>query len=699
MSDKMTPKKGYSFKDHTRTNPTKPLPGDRLDTELGRIYTALESVHQYITQTIAPDGSIKGNRIKKENIKSDVLDFWVEQIQDKIKTQLESAENAEKNTQHWLLQCKEALTLALQARDDARKANSLSLSDTALAKEAKDQALGSRQRAETAFQQAEIRAQDAETAAASARISEDMAYRWAEKLDGPVFTPSGGTPQDDGFYSARYWANYAYYTTKNGSYFYLGPHPSDPTEGPDGAPLENGMWYYNTTDAEAYIWDGTGWQLLTVTEVISVFGRDGAVIAQESDYFDFYPTIGAFQQSQADQDAAFDQSQADQDAAFQLALDGKVSLAGDTMTGQLNTPDIVNDGTVQSSQFQVKSNTRADIHLSDADERISTTSGEAARPFRFVPAINGSENLEQALSYSADDIAWYIGNLYSDDDRVLTPALGVEYFPTVKGATTFPFDSAEERHTRFVNSHSALGISSWDDLSPAGDPDWPFNQFTVRVDDTALPTQGWPDQASGDFVTSHSWGGNSGFQVAYAVNPTNTTPKMYMRSKNSNVWAGWTEVGADTYVRAGYGGIRQATPIAVGSISANWGPIPADTAVVSTPRGVIQDLTSNSLTMEEAGVWRVGIGFSIEHNEANQGRTFGVRLFDVTAGLGGGSTVVGVGRNSSVTTFSLSTLFEVQGSTVGNPIQIQVGDASTSLTEVTLNSFSFTANLASEGTA
>ena len=188
-------------------------------------------------------------------------------------------------------QATKALNYAKEARAEAQKAtvNRQGL-EKALAnlKQSVEQAQTSRARAEQAFSNASARQADAQTSAASARLAEDMAYRWAEKLDGPVFVPQGGDPTDDGFYSARFWATNSktnfdqieewynqieawYLEIKNVLHpetlaawtdfrsTYYGPLPSDPTQDPLGNPPTDGDLYFNTTTNSMRVYDGTNW--------------------------------------------------------------------------------------------------------------------------------------------------------------------------------------------------------------------------------------------------------------------------------------------------------------------------------------------------------------------------------------------------------------------------------------------------------
>jgi hypothetical protein len=149
-------------------------------------------------------------------------------------------------------------------------------------------------------------------------------------------------------------------------------------------------------------------------------------------------------------------------------------------------------------------------------------------------------------------------------------------------------------------------------------------------------------------------------------------------------------------VASGYGGIRQASPVSIPDIGAGWTVLTADSTSVVTPRFLTQSFAANGIAFNLEGVWSVSLGFSISHNESQQSRSFSVRLFNVTEGTAGNETVVGVGRNTDTTTFSVNLLVEMATADVGDLWRVELGGTLSSITGVTENSFSFLANLVSE---
>ena len=156
----------------------------------------------------------------------------------------------------------------------------------------------------------------------------------------------------------------------------------------------------------------------------------------------------------------------------------------------------------------------------------------------------------------------------------------------------------------------------------------------------------------------------------------------------------WT-ASTSLFSAAAYGGIRQSTPVALPDIGAGWTTLTADSLSIATPRGVTQNLANNSLSFGYEGVWKVGVSFSISHDEAQGSRSTRIRVYNLTQATGGAETVIGVGRNTDATTFSAEILFEVSGPQVGNEFVVQLGGGET-LSSVTENSFGFSLTMVGE---
>jgi hypothetical protein len=151
----------------------------------------------------------------------------------------------------------------------------------------------------------------------------------------------------------------------------------------------------------------------------------------------------------------------------------------------------------------------------------------------------------------------------------------------------------------------------------------------------------------------------------------------------------------NNFVSAAYGGIDQSTPVGIADLGIGYVTMPADAAAVSAPRGITQDFANNGIRFDIEGIFTVGITLAIAHNEVNAGRAFRVRLYNVDTATGGSGTLVGTGRNTSVTNFGTSILAEVPLAVVGDLFVVQVGGGD-AYTTVEVESYSFDASHVSE---
>ena len=151
----------------------------------------------------------------------------------------------------------------------------------------------------------------------------------------------------------------------------------------------------------------------------------------------------------------------------------------------------------------------------------------------------------------------------------------------------------------------------------------------------------------------------------------------------------------ETLVFAAYGGIVLKTPTALPDIGAGWTTLLFDTPRLTTPRHVIQDFANNGIRFDHEGIYSINIAFTISHNENNSSRTIEVRLFNVTDGISGESTVIGISRNQPVTNFAAQMLADIGSTDIGDLVVVQVGNGDTLLNVVDVAA-SFNATSVSE---
>ena len=149
------------------------------------------------------------------------------------------------------------------------------------------------------------------------------------------------------------------------------------------------------------------------------------------------------------------------------------------------------------------------------------------------------------------------------------------------------------------------------------------------------------------------------------------------------------------FTAAAYGGIVLKTPTALPDIGAGWTTLLFDTPRLTTPRHVIQDFANNGIRFDHEGIYSINIAFTISHNENNSSRTIEVRLFNVTDGISGESTVIGISRNQPVTNFAAQMLADIGSTDIGDLVVVQVGNGDTLLNVVDVAA-SFNATSVSE---
>lgn len=123
----------------------------------------------------------------------------------------------------------------------------------------------------------------------------------------------------------------------------------------------------------------------------------------------------------------------------------------------------------------------------------------------------------------------------------------------------------------------------------------------------------------------------------------------------------------------GIGSLSVSSNKSYGTVGAAWTPLNLWDAV-SIP---VQNCTMNTngtFTFGLSGWWQVYLYLDITHDEANAGRTLGLRLYNVTAALPGSSIIAATGRNVGVTTVSLLPWINVTPAQVGNTWRVEWSD-------------------------
>lgn len=152
----------------------------------------------------------------------------------------------------------------------------------------------------------------------------------------------------------------------------------------------------------------------------------------------------------------------------------------------------------------------------------------------------------------------------------------------------------------------------------------------------------------------------------------------------------------DNFSVAGYGGIQlSAADETFPDLGAGYQTLVADTNTIDVPRGTTPDHTTNSVALNLEGVWQISIGFTIEHDSSNQGRTIRLRLRNTVDGTTSTPNPIGIGRNVEVTNWSITTLFQNLPDNLADPMVAEIGGGDTVLVTA-LDSYYFNVNYVSE---
>jgi len=275
-------RRGYSFTDHSTYQPNTPPPGDRIDAELDRIYHMVAELRARVTELTRPSELITQDMLHPE-----VLTVLRAGARNAVQPDIDRAQST--------------LAYAIAAADRANKEAGrayLALQSIQVLARAIDERATTDARVQaalrTANRTAEDAATDAENSANHAALSEaeaenerELAGAWAEYLE-------GGSPIPDMFFahtaitgqhwSSRWWALKAAGAFGQMSELYLGAHPTPPTTTSTGDPIPLGAIYYNTTNHQTYVWDGSGWAPLTQPAIGSVASLAYSATAGQSDF-------------------------------------------------------------------------------------------------------------------------------------------------------------------------------------------------------------------------------------------------------------------------------------------------------------------------------------------------------------------------------------------------------------------------------
>ena len=176
----------------------------------------------------------------------------------------------------------------------------------------------------------------------------------------------------------------------------------------------------------------------------------------------------------------------------------------------------------------------------------------------------------------------------------------------------------------------------------------------------------------------------------YATPTTIEALRFYIQNELQAISSGMLALNADyreNLVFAGYGAASLSVATALPDITVAWQTLPLDTSLADS-RDVSYNLANDAVIFRTEGVWRGSLNFSMEFTEVNAGRSFAVRVWNLTDSVSVSNELalvpVYVGRNQGGVNFSFQANIDLNQINVGDEIVVQVGSASTAFTGVTL---------------
>ncbi len=94
------------------------------------------------------------------------------------------------------------------------------------------------------------------------------------------------------------------------------------------------------------------------------------------------------------------------------------------------------------------------------------------------------------------------------------------------------------------------------------------------------------------------------------------------------------------------------------------------------PRFIEIDLANNRFRYLETGDFQFTVGFTFDHDESNQGRSFNVRLVNDMDSTVLRTIIIGVGRNTPATNFSYVANISIAAANVNDWLSIELGGGS-----------------------
>lgn len=137
------------------------------------------------------------------------------------------------------------------------------------------------------------------------------------------------------------------------------------------------------------------------------------------------------------------------------------------------------------------------------------------------------------------------------------------------------------------------------------------------------------------------------------------------------------------FVGAGYGGLNQSVATAI-TLTSGWTTVPADQALLSTPRLVEQQIASDGVVLEQGGIWMWSVNLLVAHDVLASGRTMGIRLFNVTDSVVIATFDYAIAQNQPATNINTVLPVEIPDTDTGDLLVLQLSALADTFSAVTV---------------
>lgn len=173
------PVRGYSFNDYQTSNPSSPLPGNRVDQEIDRSNSAISALIAWAGQSLDGNGNLKAGTVGTAQLQTDILADVGQASATSAANSATSAANSAGAAAASAGQASGSVaSAAAQVLLAQGHANTASAQAT-LALTSRNEALGFRDTADTAATNAQNSANASAASAAAALLSQNLAREWA----------------------------------------------------------------------------------------------------------------------------------------------------------------------------------------------------------------------------------------------------------------------------------------------------------------------------------------------------------------------------------------------------------------------------------------------------------------------------------------------------------------------------------------